>query len=849
MTIRKSMSALLAALLLTGTVCAAALPEQQYSAQAQTQAAVLTTENASLFLPESYEQYLALETPSDVALSEHYLAVADKNKLYLYERKSGTYLTYETQSTADTVTRLQFSGDKLYFSVRGTANSFWYYDCAEEKASQVASLNCSTFLIVDDTLYTAIISGNQTTLARRSLNDLESSGVPLGTLSTGTEPWLTWANDTLYCVVDGIVYYPDGADDGGMGGFDIADYNKRVGISSVCSDGEFLYFSSDSGFYRRETTENAQPVLLSAQETMCGVTSLTWWNGKAYCIRGASVLEIGVTDTAAAFTGYEIAAASSSQNRLSGASDSARAGDLLVTADTGNSRVSVYSISAGTYTTLACEAAPSLVATDGELIACAAGAQVYTCDFGGGERTFTSAQLSGVEIAGLAVLYGETYYVKNNGTRGVVGGAAVEMGSATPTGLTCDLYGTLYVSYQDGSASAFTEEQFTAGGTGEDTGISVAPGATSLKADFEGNLYYLVGGDLYRNGELFAQADGSAFTYSASEKPRSFALGFEDDAVYFNFGNYIVVSDASTEQAPGPLAGIPTLGEIAESGARETAFSLHEEELLVTVAARSVGIRTDITAFRGGESAYFPYCGYERSAKARAGLLLARTPEDAGGYSLVLFPEEDGSYTAYLYKTSSVTTEEEALREESGTRWISNDVDACFAPCLESALSADVLPRGQAVTVKGYFTAPDREYALVEYEQSADGAARATVRGWVPASYLSEVSPSLAAGEQYTFAYLKSNEEGVTFTAADGSEQTVTERVQVQLFDNGDGTYTARLAGDPAYSAVVTEEMLDRDNAEVLRISLIIILTVLALVILGVYIFLLPWEKYKKRRK
>lgn len=454
-----------------------------------------------------------------------------------------------------------------------------------------------------------------------------------------------------------------------------------------------------------------------------------------------------------------------------------------------------------------------------------------------------------MEIAGLAVLYGETYYVKNNGTRGVVGGAAVEMGSATPTGLTCDLYGTLYVSYQDGSASAFTEEQFTAGGTGEDTGISVAPGATSLKADFEGNLYYLVGGDLYRNGELFAQADGSAFTYSASEKPRSFALGFEDDAVYFNFGNYIVASDASTEQAPGPLAGIPTLGEIAESGAREAAFSLHEEELLVTVAARAVGIRTDIAAFRSEESAYFPYCGYERSSKARAGLLLARTPEDAGGYSLVLFPEEDGSYTAYLYKTSSVTTEEEALREESGTRWISNDVDACFAPCLESALSADVLPRGQAVTVKGYFTSPDREYALVEYEQSADGAARTTVRGWVPASYLSEVSPSLAAGEQYTFAYLKSNEEGVTFTAADGSEQTVTERVQVQLFDNGDGTYTARLAGDPAYSAVVTEEMLDRDNAEVLRISLIIILTVLALVILGVYIFLLPWEKYKKRRK
>ena len=87
------------------------------------------------------------------------------------------------------------------------------------------------------------------------------------------------------------------------------------------------------------------------------------------------------------------------------------------------------------------------------------------------------------------------------------------------------------------------------------------------------------------------------------------------------------------------------------------------------------------------------------------------------------------------------------------------------------------------------------------------------------------------------------------FTAADGSQQTVTERVQVRLTDNGDGTFTAYLVSDGAYSASVTEDMLDRDNAEVLRISLIIILTVLALVIVGVYLFLLPWEKYKKQRK
>ena len=63
------------------------------------------------------------------------------------------------------------------------------------------------------------------------------------------------------------------------------------------------------------------------------MSALTYENGNFYCIRGTSVHEIAVTENAAAFTDYEIAAASDSVNRLSDASDSARAGDLLVTAD------------------------------------------------------------------------------------------------------------------------------------------------------------------------------------------------------------------------------------------------------------------------------------------------------------------------------------------------------------------------------------------------------------------------------------------------------------------------------------------------------------------------------------
>ena len=846
MTIRKNAGVALAVLLFAGTVCGVTMPPTTKEAAAQEVSAVLTTENSTLFLPESYEQYLALESPSDVALSRDYIAVADGSTLYLYERGTGaTYLSYEADAT---ISKIQFSGDKLYFTMRGTSNSFWYYDCIEHTAQRVGSLNCSTFLIVEDTLYTAVIAGSQMTLARRSLSDLEGDGEPLGTLSTGTEPWLAWANGMLYCIVSGTVYYSDGNgkfED--RNGFDIADYEQRLGISSVCSDGTYLYFSSSAGFFRRGTGRNDAYVLLSAESDLCGVSALTYQDGVYYCIRGSSVHEIAVSDTSAAFTDYEIAESSASINRLSEASDTARAGELLVTADTGNSRVNIYNFSTKEYTTIACETAPTLVATDGAVIACAAGAQVYICDYSAGETAFTSAQLTGANIAGLAVLYGETYYIKSNGTRGVVGGEAVEMGSAIPTGLACDLYGTLYVSYTSGNARAFTEDEFISGAIGADTGIAVAPGATSLKADFEGNLYYLVGGDLYCDGTLFATVDGSDFVYTQSEKPVSFALGFEDDAVYFNFGEYMIVSDASTESEEGPLSGIPTLGEIAQSGARETTFSMHEGEgLLVNVAARSVGISTDISLFRASDSAYFPYGGYARLTEERQGLLLATTPDEDGGYALVLFPEADGSYSASLYKRSALTPVGTSVISADATRWLSNDVSAYFVPCLEEALSERTLSRGTAVHVTGSFSAPDREYALIEYTDEASGT---SLRGWVPASYLSDIAPDLSSGEQYTFAYLKSDRDGVVFTTSDGAEQTITERVQVRLYDNGDGTFTARLVSDPAYSAVVTEDMIDRDNAEVLRLSLIIILTVLALVIVGVYVFLLPWGKYKNTRK
>ena len=75
--------------------------------------------------------------------------------------------------------------------------------------------------------------------------------------------------------------------------------------------------------------------------------------------------------------------------------------------------------------------------------------------------------------------------------------------------------------------------------------------------------------------------------------------------------------------------------------------------------------------------------------------------------------------------------------------------------------------------------------------------------------------------------------------------------VACAAFKGGDGAFEVKTAGDKDNKIMYGRLRKGcsigmhrhEGNAEIIRIALIIILTVLALVILGVYIFLLPREK------
>ena len=858
MVIRKRAGVALAALLALSAAGAAFPLYENTSAsaeEAQPQAETplpLTTDNASLFLPASYEEYLPLIEPQSIAINANYIAIADGVYIYVFDRVENRYQQYQHDNSKHTVSKLQFADNgNLYFSDAAAKNLYRLKledDTLTSNSKEEIEIpaGVSTFCISGDTLYTISSSlDGRASLSAFSLSDPQPTEAITDTLPSDVK--ISYENGLLYCVTtdsnanEYTLYVYTINQPSNPNAYHIAQPANAGSLESICAFGGTLYFTTTTGIYSADLNTETVSTLINQD----GCRALTSYNGRLYLAVNSSVREITVAGDSAAFTSYEITSASDSENRLSGATDMARAGNLLVTADAGNSRVSVYNFQTQSYSVIPCAEAPSIVATDGETIAYASGTNIYTCAYG--DTQFTQADLSSSllqDISGLACVYGTVYYVTENGMRGSVGGTMVSSTGA-PTGLATDLYGNLYVTYSGGTeARKFTEAEFTAAGAeGTGTGVTVPGGATSLEADYQGNLYYLSGGVLYRNGEPFATVSGSDFIWTqdgSAQNAVSFALGFEDDEVYFNFGNYLVKSNAGT------LADIPTLSEIAVGGARDETFAHHaEDRLLVTVPAGTVGISTDLTALRdeGGET--FPYRSYARAAEERQGVFLAETD----GWSLVLFAEGDGTYTAGLYPSSSLAftdaSEYYTASEPTLTRYVSSSVSVYYAPCLESALAQRQLARGTQVTLIGTVQTAEFTYALVEFSDDA----RTAARGYVPASYLTSIPADLSSGENYTLAYLKSSDEGILFTAADGSERLVTERVQVRLYDNGDGTYTARLADDLSYSATITDDMIDDGNAEVIRIVLIVILTVLALVILGVYLYLLPWEKYRKNKK
>ena len=815
----------------------------------------LDRSNAELFLPASYEQYLPLENPSYMAMNESCIAISDGTKLYLYDKSEGSYSVYQTRLPNNaTVEKIQLTDDgRCFFSAGGL---FYEYFRTENTASEITDVACATFHVEGDFLYTVRMSENRVSLIQYSLDNLTREGeYTINTVASPIRPKLTAMDGKLYCVrnneevhvYDVTLPVPEWT-----GSFKLDDTLEDRQISSlqfICAYGDSLYYTVNgiaagypNGLYRSDFRGNAESVIEGD-----GFTAVAAYGDELYCIRNSSVLGLSVDEEGVKYSGYEIATSSPSVNRLSDARDSVRAGNLLVVADAGNRRVSVYDYAQNSYSVIGCDDPdflPVLVATDGETIACASGTNIYVCKYG--EPKFGApVQTTLADVKGLACVYGSVYYATNAAYGKAGDSAQVAHDYGTPERMTRDLYGNIFVSYRGGSSDdvySFTEQSFLIKNGGTKLDYTVPREHTSLRSDYEGNLYCLAGGKVYRNGEEYATIEGTDFIYhqtGETGQPVSFALGFEDGAVYFLFGNYGVRSNEET-------LDIPTLDKIAAEGAREQAFGVHDDtRLFVDIPAGEIGIRTDLSALKTEDSPYFPYAGYYRLAEDRRGVLLATTDK----HYLVLTGGKQ-SYTAALFRVDGCETVDRAeyatdVADGEKTAYLSSEVSAYYAPALDKELTDTALARGLKVRVLSFIQAPEREYARIEYED----VSRAAKTGYVPKSYLSDVSPFPAAGDEYFSGHIKADREGIEFLSDDGGILLITERTAAKFTEQEDGSFLARIEKDGVvYRAYVTKDQVDFGNSDALRISLIIILTVLALVTIGAYVFLLPRKTAQTER-
>lgn len=853
---------------ITGLLCAAALSAGLFAggasvlcANAETSAATqLTKENTELFLPGSYEQYLSLENPAYVAFNGNYIAVADGNKLYFYD-VNGTkrYFGYEhctgADSTPTNISKIQFSKNgKLFYS--DIRNHLYEYDFTANEAVIQDNISCNNFLIEGDYLYTAT-EATTTTTVTFSYAPLDNIGIDtskdLGTFEIASKPYMTSQNGKLYCIINNnsrISYDLSTHKDTGETNKALDGNTHQIaGLRSVSAFGDYIYYTVyndtnnpdyPNGLYRSDFAGKSERLL-----TGNGYTAVTSYNGKLYCIHGKSIREIEIADGAVRFTGYEISASSDSENRLAETSQSVRAGNLLVTADKGNKRITVYNLVTDTYSVIPCIGengafTPNVVATDGETIAVSSERSVYTCKFG--EKTFTLGAERSNTVTGLACVYGNCYFVTLNSAYGKLGesGEAVRETYGTPNALTSDVYGNLYVACSDGTVRKYTEEEFSdPRAEGVATGISLPAGFTSFRADFKGNLYCLAGNKIYRNGQIFAEADTAECVYRETpEAPVSLALGFEDKRVFLVYDNFILKTSA---------LDFPALDSIPTEGKESAIFGTQSELNLVTVQPNAVGFRIDLERLKEGSGGVFPYEEYFRSASSPRGILLTETQE----YNLVAFFGSDHKYTVNLFQKESCTPVDRASywQEKNETQYVTSDVSLSLFPCLVPALRSERLSRGTEVNLCGVVSSSDTEggallsdyeYAYVSYT-TENGK---TEYGYLPLSYLTKVKPN-AVTEEFRLAYLRPEEEGIEFISENGAKITVTERTQVEVTER-DGELIARYTKDGVqYYAVVTEDLLARPVSEALRISLIVILSVAAALIIGGYVYLLPRKKEK----
>lgn len=760
----------------------------------------------ALVAPLSYEQYLPLSAPSDVALSDRYLAVADGNVIYLYDKQDEKYHEYKhdpallgntggsgagagasgggTGSNAqeNVISKMQFSSNgNLYYAVElASGDNFYEIDLSEGHPDptkpnerytvrDLDNISCSTFTIDGETLYFANATG---VLYSYLLSDDNATPTLLRQSSTSSQKeTLAFANGDLY-YLDNNKYLnkinvASPADEIFYASFPI---NLKciaiVGNTLSCTteNKEFFAYSLSELFAEKDATEVTP--LSKAKDSYSALASHADY---VYAVNGSVIEQFSVTDNA--FTEYSVCSASDAPNRLNGATDIHLVGEKLYIADAGNRRLSVYDAKTQQFeTNFPITFAPKFLSSDGEtlLLANASKAEIYSLSEDSYGELIGSFTAFNGELKGATSVFG-THYLLSDGyayslteTDGEWKLTAQEKRPSRFTSvalLSSDIYGDLYfVSKTQTETDVYriTEQDFMSP-DGEGTvvvGGNLPSDIKKISVDYNRTVYVLSKTEIHVHGREtkipFDKAT-APLVYVPVDKEVSltaFAIGVEENQTYLLCeGNYLMRSTRLQ---------LPTVKTIPVGNAETDIFSETSAEFtVVDTKENALLISFDLEELKG--ETYFPYAGYQRSKESKTALKLGT----AGAYSvLAVFDETDNAYHTYLTLSEFCTPHQDEYREvyeERKTGYITSDVTLYKFPYLTQLLTVGELARGTKIQILGEVTQLDHEYYHVLYE-TADDVSRS---GYIPKSYVSETSGFVPEEETVVEGNQSSNRDAV----------------------------------------------------------------------------------------
>ncbi len=701
---------------------------------------------AELIAPSSYEQYLALTSPSFVAVTEEYTAIADGNLLYVYDRANEEYLCYSEH--AKNIKSVQFDSEgNLYF-----LSGLYVYTLSLSAlqngapiAQKLADVSCTGFLIQDDTLY--YIHSEE--LCAYSLSDGTTRS--LRTENEHIESPLAFTNDALYYLCENAdaenphTLYALNPQTGSV--TPITDFSVQI-TSMVVSDNLFCFTANNGEFYAYNHTE------LAASEHASSLTPVTQTGGKndkyvslsanggeVYAVYKNTIKQYSVEN--AAFTDYEISASSASAHRFNQASELCLSDNKLFIADSGNGRVSVYDTDSKAFSNPIVTELPDPYLSayqDTLLVSSSSKATLYSLSQNGyGAPLLTLEDEVEGNIVGTASVYGRYYLLtddnhcyalKEENGEWCVSKTEKLTQALYATAFTADVYGSLYIAYDNNAVYRFTEKELF---TPEASGTKILEGVQApekLAVDYETAIYALQNGTITKytlngNGAYETNATYTpdyGLVYDTAPVLCSFAFGMDEESTYLLYdGDYLVKTDELQ---------IPKVNPIPVGNAAERIFGEGNTEFsIVQVESDSILIEFDVTALQ--TATQFPYVAFERCYEPTTAVKIG----EESGYSILAIPQaKAGEYKTYLAPNTVCVpiaqTEYSTAYETPLTGRITNDIPLYKFPYFDELLTVGALQRGDEVTLLGEIRGLERAYYQVLIQTDSGDKI-----GYIPKAY------------------------------------------------------------------------------------------------------------------